>query len=403
MTARRVLVFNHFAAPRGHPGGTRHVELFSNLPGWSHVIIASRLNLATGNEQLAEPGFLPVRVIPYRRNGISRVLNWVSYAVTATLAGLRQPRPDIVYASSPHLLAALAGWCVATMRRSRFILEIRDLWPRVLADMGQLTQTSLTYRALVRLERFLYARADAIVVLATGTTAALESQGVPADKVAYLPNGADPDDFRPSAPRDELRRRYGFSRMTAVYAGAHGPANGLDLLLTAARSVSDLDLEIVLIGSGVDKPRLVKAALDQGITNVRFMDPVSKVEIPDVLNAADIGLHVLADVGLFRDAVSPNKVFDYLATGLPVITNTPGVVGDLVTESSAGYVTAPDDLAQGLRRMYTTAATQRQAMGSAGRDWIARHQSRTATAGELLRLLTTVTMGEGHATVTAQC
>ncbi|MGC4875764.1 glycosyltransferase family 4 protein [Micromonospora sp. DT43] len=386
MTRRRVLVLNHFAVPPGHPGGTRHVELFGRLPGWSHVIIASRRNMITGRPQRPEPGFHPVAVTPYRGNGLGRVLNWASYGVTATVAGLRQPRPDVVYASSPHLLAGLSGCVVAALRRTPFVLEVRDLWPRVLVEMGTLSETSTAYRALERLERFLYRRADRVVILAAGVRQAIESKGVPPERIVFIPNAADPDDFVPSGDRDELRRRYGFTRRTAVYAGAHGPANGLDLLLTAARAVPEID--VVLVGSGVEKARLRAAARD--IPTVRFLDPVPKTEIPDLLHAADVGVHVLADVELFRAGVSPNKVFDYMAAGLPIVTNSPGIVGDLVLGADAGSVTPPGHLAHGLAQMVQASPDELAKMGAAGQRWIRDNQSRTAMSGALGRLLATL-------------
>ncbi|MFE9691789.1 glycosyltransferase family 4 protein [Micromonospora sp. NPDC005806] len=392
MTQHRVLVFNHFAVPRGYPGGTRHVELFSRLPGWSYVVLAGRRNMVTGLPQQAEPGFHPVAVTPYQGNGLGRVVNWASYAVTATAAGLRQPRPDVVYASSPHLLAGLSGWLVAAVRRVPFVLEIRDLWPRVLVDMGKLSERSLAYRALERLERFLYRHADHVVIMAPGVRAAVAGKGAAPEKIAFIPNGADPEDFVPSTVRDELRRRYGFTRRTAIYAGAHGPANGLDLLLDAAEAVPDLD--VVLVGSGVEKPRLQAAA--HGIRNVRFLDPVPKTEIPDILHAADLGVHVLADVELFRAGVSPNKVFDYMAAGLPIVTNSPGIVGDLVLGAGAGYVVAPSNLAHGLGQVAQASPEELAKMGAAGRQWIRENQSRTAMSRALWQLLAPL-VGAGEA------
>ncbi|MEV1328684.1 glycosyltransferase family 4 protein [Micromonospora costi] len=392
MTQRRVLVFNHFAVSPGYPGGTRHVELFSRLPGTSYTIIAGRRNLITGLPQRVEPGFRLVAVTPYRGNGLGRVVNWASYAVTATVAGLRQPRPDVVFASSPHLLAALSGWVVATVRRTPFVLEIRDLWPRVLVDMGTLSETSLAYRALERLERFLYRRCDRVVIMAPGIRAALEAKGVAPEKIAYIPNAADPEDFVPGADRDELRRRYGFTRRTAVYAGAHGPANGLDLLLDAAAAVPEID--VVLVGSGVEKSRLRAAAHD--MRNIRFLDPVPKTEIPDLLHAADVGVHVLADVELFRAGVSPNKVFDYMAAGLPIVTNSPGIVGDLVLGAGAGHVTPPTHLAHGLTQMLQASPDELAKMGAAGRRWIRANQSRTAMARALGELLASLLEDEGR-------
>ena len=240
--------------------GTRHVELFSRLEGWRYLIVASELNHLTGEVQAVEPGFQPVRTMAYTSNGWRRILNWISYAITAFWVGVRQPRIDVVYGSSPHLLAALAAWAIAAVRRVPFVLEVRDLWPRVLVDMGQLSETSLVYRMLTRLEMFLYARARRIVVMAEGARTDLVRRGVPAEKIAYIPNGADPEDFVPSASREILREKYGFDKFTAIYTGAHGPANGLDLLLDAAHEVRDLPLDIVLVGGGVAKPALQQDA-----------------------------------------------------------------------------------------------------------------------------------------------
>lgn len=193
--------------------------------------------------------------------------------------------------------------------------------------------------------------------------------------------GADPEDFLPSAPRLELRRRYGFERLTAVYAGAHGPANGLDLLLDGASAVPDID--IVFVGGGVLKESLQQEAHRRGLSNVRFLDPIAKSEIPDLLSAADIGLHILADVELFRSAVSPNKVFDYMAAGLPTLTNCPGLVSQLVLSANAGVATEPTAISEGLRQLAALSPTQRKALGESAREWIGRNQSRRAMAERL--------------------
>lgn len=381
MRRPRVLVLNHFAAPRGEAGGTRHVELFSRLEGWEHLIIASDLNPQTGRRVGDSEGFVTIPVVGYSSNGLSRILNWVSYAVQATLRGLRVGRVDVVYGSSPHLLAALAAWVLAVVKRAPFVLEVRDLWPKVLVDMNHMSPTSSVYRALTLLEEFLYARARTIVVMAEGSRTELVARGIPADKIVYIPNGADPDDFVPSAPRETLREKYGFTRTTAVYAGAHGPANGLDLLLDGAAEVPEVD--VVLVGGGVLKDDLRQDAEQRGLTNVRFLDPVPKTEIPDLLAAADIGLHVLADIELFRSAVSPNKVFDYMAAGLPTLTNCPGLVADLVDGAGAGVAVPPREIATGLIRLGALTSTELSGLGDSGRRWIAEHQSRRAMAGRL--------------------
>lgn len=385
MRRPRVLVLNHFAVPSGEAGGTRHVELFSRLDGWEYLIIASDLNPQTGRRIGDSEGIVTVPVLGYASNGLSRILNWVSYATTATLRGLRLGRVDVVYGSSPHLLAGLAAWVLSVVKRAPFVLEVRDIWPKVLVDMGALSSSSPVYRVLTEIEEFLYRNAKLIVIMAEGSRTELVSRGVPDDKIVYIPNGADLADFVPSAPRGELRTRYGFTGITAIYAGAHGPANGLDLLLDAAEQTPDID--VVLVGGGVLKEQLQATARRRQLSNVRFLDPVPKTEIPNLLGAADIGLHVLADVELFRSAVSPNKIFDYMAAGLPVLTNCPGLVTNLVKDAGSGIGVEPDQLAAGMQVLGSWTEGRRVGAGKAGMDWITTHQSRTAMARRLAVVL----------------
>ena len=399
MTRRRVLVFNHFAVPPDEPGGTRHTELFSRLPDWDHLIVAARTNPSTRKAQPDRPGFRFVPVTPYGGNGLARIANWASYAVTATGRTLVSGGkcPNLVYASSPHLLAGLAGAVVAGVYRVPFVLEIRDMWPKVLVDMGQLAATSPIYRLLAGLESWLYRRADRIVVLAEGVATSLVETGVPAEKVTVIPNAADPSYFETDLTREQARAAYGFEKLTFVYTGAHGPANGLDLLLEAASTLGDEDtedVEIVLVGDGVSRPSLIEQARTLGLTNVRFLDSIAKREIPALLQAADVGIHCLADVPLFHYGVSPNKVFDYMAAGKPVLTNTPGVVAALVETAVAGLAVSPRLLADGISQMAKAGEEQRSRWGSNGSRFMSENQSRAAMSVRLGDLLDELVPGQ---------
>lgn len=391
---RRLLALNHFANPLDAPGGTRLIELTERLDDWDTVIIAASRNLFTRAVQVSDrASYKTVWTTPYSDNGIGRMLNWISYAIGACLAGARTPRPQVVYASSPHLLTGLAGWVLARTRRANFVLEIRDLWPQILADMGRLDPRSTTYRAVKALELFLYRHADAIVVLTDGVANAIVDDGIPRARIHVIPNGADPADFEPTTTRDELRARYGFDGLTIVYAGAHGPANGLDFVLDAAAELQDElpDVHFVLVGDGLSKPALVRRARADGLTNVRFLDPVPKNEIPDLLAATDVGLHVLADLPLFLYGVSPNKLFDYMAAGRPVLSNTAGEVGDLVKNNDAGVVVGPAGLASGVRELAAAGDDRRAEMGANGRAFMAANRSRSLMADRLQVLLDVTT------------
>lgn len=391
---RYVLVLNHFAVPTGRAGGTRHVELFGRLnEGWSHMILAADRSLLTGKRDLRSVGDLRVvPTTPYHGNGVSRVLNWVSYAATATFAGMRSPRPNVVYASSPHLLAGLAGYLISRIRRAGLVLEIRDLWPEILVQMGRMRPTSLMYRLLRRLELFLYRKADEIVVLAEGSARAIRDSCPRAPAITFIPNGSDPGMFSTDADRAGLRDRFHMRGLAFVYAGAHGPANGLHLVLDAASEIRDElpEVQFILVGDGIEKDALTAEATRRGLDNVVFIDPVAKTEMPGLLAAADVGLHMLADVPLFRYGVSPNKLFDYMAAGLPVVTNCPGEVADLVTVAGAGIAIEPRGLADGVRAIARLDEQQKTQWGENGRRFIAESRSREVLAAKLEEVLNRV-------------
>jgi glycosyltransferase involved in cell wall biosynthesis len=394
MSARRrpyVVVLNHFAVPADAPGGTRHVELFSRLTDWDAVVVAASRSLLGGERTVSSDSIWRAVWVPPARGAATRILSWASYSVTALARGLVSRRPDVVYASSPHLLAGLSGLVLARLRRAHYVLEVRDLWPQVLIDMGQLREGSGMARAWRALEELLYSRAEAIVVMAPGVQQHLESRGF-AGKLTLIPNGADPEDFAPGAARNELRRRFDLEGFVVAYAGAHGRANGLDMVLDAAQELRSAapDVRFLLVGDGPLKPQLVARAQREGLANVTFMDPIPKREMPALLGAVDAGLHVLADVPLFSYGVSPNKLFDYMAAGLPVITNTAGEMAAMVEGAGAGMAVPPGGIAAGVLALANASPEQLQGWGEAGRRFMRDHASRSAMAARLDRLLARV-------------
>lgn len=379
---------NHSAVPRGVAGITRHADLFSAVQSWNHLILAGDVNRFTGMRESDQPHFLSVRLRQFDSNGIGRIFSWLQYAAKATATACKLGKVDVVYASSPHLLTPAAGYIVARLKRAGFIFEVRDLWPEVLVEMDVMSSQSIIYRALTRLEEWLYQRADHVIVMAPAVESNLLARGVARRKLHYIPNGGSSADFSPSASRDSLRNKYGFHEFTAIYAGAHGPANGLDLLVSAMNEIKDQPIHLVLVGGGVEKQKLQDLAHGLDLKNVRFMDPVPKTEIPDLLGAADVGIHSLADVELFRGGVSPNKLFDYMAAGLPIITNSPGLCHDLVQKANCGIGVAPHGFAEGLKQAYEQYAIGNiQESGRRGAQWIDSHQSRQAMAERIRGVL----------------
>lgn len=385
--AGRLLWVNHFAVAPDMGGGTRHFEMGRELTqrGWSVTIAASDFHLH-GRVYLRRAGaadrksrlellegvrFVWLWAAPYDRNDWRRVWNWLSFGSSLARWIDNAERPDVIVGSTPHLFAALAAWRAARRHGVPFVLEVRDLWPESLAVGGG--RRGPSYWALYLLARFLYRVADRIVVLAPGVGDFLARAGVPSDRIVLAPNGVDvaayPD--LPHAPRAEMR---------LAYAGAHGPANGLEAVLDAAELLrNDPRVAFELVGDGPSKAALVEGARVRGLDNVCFRDPISKRAMPAFLAECDAGLMVLKDVPLFAFGVSPNKLFDYWGASLPVICNVPGDVADMVRQSGAGVQArdaSGEGLAEAIRRLLAMAPAERSAMGAQGRTWVARERDR---------------------------
>lgn len=392
---KNLLWINHFAVPPGEGGGTRHYEMSRELVqrGWDVTVVASDFSLharrytrragADDRRVIAEEydgvAFRFPWTSPYETNDWRRAWNWLSFARAVWRWSPECGRPDVVIGSSPHLFAALAGERLASRWGVPFVFEVRDLWPESMVAAGG--SKGAVYTAFKWIAHYLYGRADRILCLARGTQTYLRDElGVPEKKMAFVPNGVDPKAF---AETDRPAR----STTTLIYAGAHGPANGLDAVLGAADRLRDRDdVRFQLVGDGPAKAGLRQQAEQMQLDNVTFLDPVPKAEIPEVFARADAGLMVLRETPLFAFGVSPNKLFDYMGASLPVVCNVPGEVEMMVREAEAGEQAengTAEALAAAVERLADRSAEERAAMGRKGRAWVSHEHGRSVLAERL--------------------
>ncbi|HYF06440.1 MAG TPA: glycosyltransferase family 4 protein [Acetobacteraceae bacterium] len=319
----------------------------------------------------------------------ARGLAFLRFAARAAPLALAR-RFDLAIASSTPLtvtLPALLGWHVAGLP---FVFEIRDPWPELpramLAGAGP---GSLPVRAalaaMAPLANAACRRACAVVALSEGMAETAIARGADPAGVHVVPNGCDLDLFGPHiAPwRPEEARPW---ECLAVYAGAHGTANGLDRLLDAAALLrGESRLRLLLIGEGAEKQRLMRRAGLEGLANVTFLDPLPKTRLAALLAGSQIGVHLLGEVPEFAEWTAPNKLMDYLAAGLPVVTNVAGHAARLVADPQqgvCGIAVPPGDavaLAEALAALVGDPA-RRAAMGRAAREQAVRRWDRRLLA-----------------------
>ena len=382
---KRVLVLNQFALPRDQGGGTRHVDLFSRLDGWSFVILAGNRNHYTQESFTTKDSRFRLIRVPSQDGGArQRLASWLAYCAGAAVRGLRW-RPDVVYASSPHLLAPLTGWILSRLTRASFVLEVRDLWPESFVAAGLLTRGSHMHQALSRLERFLVRRADEVVGVTVGWEPHFSSLGASMDQYTVVTNGTETSEFDIAESREALRQEQSIAGVTAIFAGAHGPKDGIECIIDAARSTPDVNF--LLVGDGPLKEWAQREVQQEAISNVSFRAPVAKGELARLLKACDIGIHAVSPLPVFELGMSPNKLFDYLAAGLPVVSNAGEPVSRLVGDRECALVGGPDSLAANISRLRDLTHSQRVTRGAEGRSLVDTKFSRTKAARSLQRIL----------------
>jgi glycosyltransferase involved in cell wall biosynthesis len=391
----RLIFINHYASIPKFPGPTRNFDFAAVLArlGWKVNLVSCSFNhylrRYLPNPPKSERG-IGLRWIwstPYHGNTLQRELNILVFSMVSFWANLFTPA-DIVVTVTPPLESAFMGWLLAKVKRVPFVLDLEDLWPDSIITMGFQNKWVIVW--LRFLERFLYRHSDHIMVVAGEMRAYLLKQGVPDSKIGLIPLGANIPEL--DEDREALRSQWGFGKdeIIAVYVGAHGPANALETLLRAAVLLRGKPgIRIVLYGDGSDKPRLRKLYAEWELRdNITLADPVRPEQVPEILQAADIGIASLKNTETFK-TVRPNKIYEYMAVGLPVICCIDGEARRIITEAGAGVPVTPED-AKGLSQALLTLAgdeEKRRQFGENGLKFVKSTGDRAELAGQMDQVL----------------
>jgi glycosyltransferase involved in cell wall biosynthesis len=402
-----VYLHQYFSTRQGF-SGTRSYEFAQYLVGRGHRVTMVHSGLAN-EERLSVPeGRRHTRVeidgiecvpiaagyanhIPATSMGGSRrMIEFMRFARLAGQVGKTLDPPDVVFASHTPLNIGLPAIKLARRFDVPFVFEVRDLWPDALINIGALTNP-LGIAYLRRLERKIYRAADHIVALSPGMKAGIVATGIPEDQVTVIPNASDLDLFRPDIDRTPGRQRLGLGdRMAAIYFGTMGRANGLEYAIEAARILKKREnhrIVIVLHGQGGMRSQLEEMAAD--LDNVIFSNPVrDKREVAELVAGCDVALTIYR--ASQEHTWSPNKMFDSLAAGKPVLVNVPGWLTDTIENDHCGWGVSPEhpeQLADALEQLEADPAARLE-MGRRARQLAEREFAREKLAARLESVLT---------------
>jgi glycosyltransferase involved in cell wall biosynthesis len=320
---------------------------------------------------------------------VRRTLNYVLFALAAVLSSFRTESPDVVVATSPQFFCGIAGAVIARLKRRPFVLEVRDLWPDSIVELGQL-RGKRTIQFLRAVETRLYRSASGIVVNTQAFVAHIRARGIPVDRITVIYNGIDLRMFSPRSPSQELRQAYGLqNQFVAAYIGTLGLAHGLMTIVDAAERLRGCeDIVFLLLGDGAARGQVEAEISRRGLSNVHVLGLRPRTEMPAWIASVDVTLVLLRDLPVF-ETVIPSKIFEFLAQERPVIVAARGEIRRLVDEAKAGLLIDPehpDQLVSAVLEVRDQPEAAR-ARARAGREWVEASFDRDALARRMADFL----------------
>lgn len=337
---------------------------------------------------------------------VRKTLCHISFMITSVLFSLFKAGPaDVVIVSSPTFFSLFSGYVFSRVKRAPLIVEIRDLWPAAIVELGVLKNRAII-RLLEAMELWAYRVAEHVVVVTESFKENLVMRGVPADKVSVITNGVDVDRFTPGPKAESVEVELGCQgKHLVLYIGAHGISQALDTAIRAANKLRYRD-DIVFgfVGEGAAKAKLQEMARKLRLGNVRFLSAQPKDRMPDFYRTADICLVPLKDVPLFK-AFIPSKIFEIMACGRPIVAALKGEAADILERSGGAVIVPPEDpdsMAEAIISLIDQPDLRRR-LGESGAAFASAHYSRQKLADKYEQLLKTIARGGTRNVASNRC
>jgi len=403
----KIILFHQYYLGKDDSGGSRwnqFTKYFTQEDKDIHIeIMSGNIHYATG-KQMSSKTWNSKEVISdkitlhrtwtysgYNRSFFGRLLGYFSYSSSAFLKALFIRDVDIIIVTSPPIFVGLSGLVLSKVKKIPFIFEVRDLWPESAISTGVLNN-KVIIKILYSLEKMLYTHAEKIVLLTPAFKKdIIKRYPMVETKLKTVTNGADFDMPFDKKKRKIIREKYGWEdKKVFAYFGAHGVANDLEQIIAVANVYKNDDrILFVLIGDGMQKGELKKLVNLYNLSNIQFIDSVSKMIVNDYIYASDICIAILKKTDTFK-TVYPNKVFDYMRCEKPILVTIDGITRTLIEESKSGLYAPPEDV-NALKKVIDSfllrSEEELKQMGIKGSLYVQLHFSREKLAVKYLKII----------------
>jgi glycosyltransferase involved in cell wall biosynthesis len=394
-------IFNHYALPPSIPGGTRHYDISRELVKNNHsvTIFAASFHYNTLEdfktydknffieENINGINFVWFKTIPYKSNGIARLRNMISYnlAVRKYLKTKKLEKPDIIIGSTVHLFAVNLAYNISKKYKSKFFVEVRDFWPYTLVALGKMSKYHPLVLLFSYLEKKLYKKAEKVITLFDKGYLYL-NKFIPNEKIILIPNSFNTDILQNLKETEKLDKEY----FNVVYSGTVGVANDVMTLIQSAKYLKDnKKIRINIIGEGKEKEMIIEYCTKNNVENIVFYSQVTKNELIPILQKASVLWVGLKDSILYEFGFSMNKVYDYMASKVPIIIST-SVENNIIDQANCGKTIEPESpeiLAETIIEFYNKPEVERKILGENGFNFLMDNITTQSVAKNLINEL----------------
>jgi len=398
---KHITIINQYIGSPYHGMEYRHYYLAKNL-----IALGYKVTLVSGSyshlfsklpkvqksfikETIDSIDYIWVKVPRYKSSkSIGRIWNMFCFAYK--LHFLKELMPSTIIVSSPSLFPVKIGKKWANRFGTKYLFEVRDIWPKTLVELSSLTSFHPLIKLMEHYEQYAYESADKVISLLPEAKEHFVSQGMKPDKFVYLPNGIETrEEESPLLPL-EIKEKIPIGKFLIGYSGTIGIANNLDYLIDVAETLKDNeDIQFLILGQGGEKKRLMRKMVELDLTNVTFLDPIEKEEIPAFLQMIDVAFISLLPKKIFRFGVSPNKVFDYMRAKKPIIWAIEAG-NNLVNDADCGVSVPLDNvmaLQKAILKLYRMERGMLEELGENGYKFVQMHHSYEMLAKKLIKII----------------